>query len=91
MKRYVEEIASDARMLEEKLNSLSAQLALETIVWANGKLFVVLRERSQEDHQPIALGVVPGSSGNREAHTKSDQQRKLPRAGTRIRKAKDIQ
>lgn len=46
MKRHVLEIASDARTLEEKLNSLGDHLVFETMVWANGKLFVVIREYS---------------------------------------------
>jgi hypothetical protein len=44
MKRHVLEIASDAKTLEEKLNGLGEHLAFETMVWANGKLFVVVRE-----------------------------------------------
>ena len=82
----MEEIASDARTLEEKLNNLGDQFALETIVWANGRLFVVVRESAEPDraieaHSKVEEARKPQCSSNRE--------RKLPKPGQRMRK--DIQ
>ena len=90
MKRRVEEIASDPRALEEKLNSLSDQLALETIVWANGKLFVVVRDSSE--CEPAAIQSSQNqSSSHGKRQSSGDSVRRLPKAGARIRKAKLIQ
>src|SRR5262249_16903309 len=86
MKRRVEEIASDRRTLEEKLNSLPDQFALETIVWANGKLFVVVRESAEPDR------AIEGHSKEEEARKpqrSSNRERRLPRMGARI--WKDVQ
>ena len=71
MKRRVEEIASDARTLEEKLNTLGDRCAMETIVWANGKLFVVVREYSGRRHRRKRGG---------------NWKNKLPNSGEQLRK-----
>jgi len=90
MKRHVEEIASDARTLEERLNSLSDQFSLETIVWANGKLLIVVRESS--DREPAAIqSSQDKSSSDGKRQSNGNSARRLPKAGARIRKAKLIQ
>ena len=81
MKRHVLEIASDAKTLEEKLNNLSDRFAMETIVWANGKLFVVVREysaRPAETEQPPKYESKQRGDKHRE--------RRLPKAGEPMRK-----
>jgi hypothetical protein len=86
MKRHVEEIASDARTLVEKLNSLSDQFALETIVWANGRLFVVVRESAVPDR---AIGAHSKAEEARKPQCFSNRERKLRKPGQRMRK--DVQ
>ena len=71
MKRRVEEIASDARTLEEKLNNLGKHCGIETIVWANGKLFVVVKEYF---------------GPRRRRHRGGKQEDKLPKSGEQLRK-----
>ena len=88
MKRHVLEIASDARTLEEKLNSLGDHLAFETMVWANGKLFVVVREyspRPQQSERPPKHK----HKWHRGKEGDKNRDRELPRAGELLRK--DVQ
>ena len=81
MKRHVLEIASDAKTLEEKLNNLSDQFAMETIVWANGKLFVVVREYSA---RPAETAPPPKHEGKRRGDM--HRERRLPEAGESLKK-----
>ena len=84
MKRHVLEIASDARTLEEKLNSLGDHLVLETMVWANGKLLVVVREcspRAAQSEPP--KHEVPR---HRRRRGEKDRERRLPRVGDPLAK-----
>jgi len=82
-KRHVLEIASDARTLEEKLNSLGDHLTFETMVWANGKLFVVLREylpRTAENER------TPKHEGKHGRKQHDNRDARLPKSGDRMEK-----
>lgn len=85
MKRHVLEIASDARTLEEKLNSLGDHLTFETMVWANGKLFVVVRECSPRRR---SFEESPTHEANSYRSKRRDKKREspLPRPGESLRK-----
>ena len=84
MKRHVVEIAADARTLEEKLNSLGEQFAFETIVWANGKLFVVIREYCARPSESPEGPEQHESSWRRKNH--GGRNYRLPKPGAPVRK-----
>ena len=87
-KRHVLEIASDARTLEEKLNNLGDGMTFETMVWANGKLFVVLREYLPRAAENEATG--PRSKNERDWPRKKQRSkdfgRQLPTQGQSLKK-----